>query len=617
MRRPRPPAPAMEVMRRATDVAAAMIMGFCELAGLRRGTRLSALRAARRQAEIHEATVQALVRAIDAKHQPSGAHIRRMRQLAAALAERLGMTPGEIETVKTAAVLHDVGKLAVPTTVLQKPGPLTAAEFELVRVHPQIGAEIVASVPFDAPVAPLILCHHERWDGRGYPAGLAGTDIPLGARIIAVVDCYDALICDRPHRGAVDVESALATLREESGRALDPHVVEAFFALVAEGRIAAVDMDEGLRDEVGVDAFETIRHTHREVAALYEVSRALTASLGVEDVARVLGVQLRALVPYDSYAFFTIADDDAMLCRHACGLESEALGRLRLAPGAGSIGRAIASGEALVDGRPDDDFRAAAATRQFATITELRSTLAVPLVCGTRVIGAIAVYHTGRGHYGVAQRRLLEQVAARTAAVLDNAQRFERAREESLTDPLTGLPNTRFLSMHLTQEIARARRQRSQLAVLLLDLDYFKPINDTYGHAVGDRVIKAVADALRSAIRAYDVCVRYAGDEFVIMLPECGPDQVEERMRDLENTVQGVRLLLDDGAEVHLSASIGAAVSPIDGDSYERLLNLADRRMYARKARRSALGAVMSHPPGPAVENELVDRGIVGERQIG
>ena len=161
-------------------------------------------------------------------------------------------------------------------------------------------------------------------------------------------------------------------------------------------------------------------------------------------------------------------------------------------------------------------------------------------------------------------------MAARTAAVLDNAQRFERAREESLTDLLTGLPNTRFLSMHLTQEIARARRQRSQLAVLLLDLDYFKAINDTYGHAVGDRVIKAVADALRSAIRAYDVCVRYAGDEFVIMLPECGPDEVEERMLDLENTVRGVRLSLDDGAEVHLSASIGAAVSPIDGDSYER-----------------------------------------------
>ena len=564
---------------------------------------------------MQEAAVLALVRAIDAKHQPSGAHIGRMRQMAAALAERLGMTPAEMEAVKNAAVLHDVGKLAVPTAVLQKPGPLTAAEFELVRVHPQIGAGIVASVPFDAPVAPLILCHHERWDGRGYPAGLAGTDIPLGARIIAVVDCYDALVCERPHRGAVDVESALATLREEAGRALDSRVVEAFFALVAEGRIVTGDVD-GRAEETGVGALETIRHTHREVAALYEMSRALTASLDVEDVARVLAVQLQPLVPYDGYAFFTIEDDGTAVCRHARGLEWEALGRLRLAPGTGALGRAIASGETLVDGSPDEDFRAAAATRQFADITELRSTLAVPLVRGTRVIGALAVYHTGRGHYGQAQSRLLEQVAAQTAAVLDNAQRFERAREESLTDPLTGLPNTRFLSMHLTQEIARARRQRSPLAVLLLDLDYFKAINDTYGHTVGDRVLKTVADTLRAAIRAYDVCVRYAGDEFVIMLPECGPEEAEERRLDLENTVHGVRLSLDDGAEVHLSASIGASVFPIDGDSYERLLHLADRRMYARKARRSALGAVASRPE-PVAEKIAVVRSSADERQVG
>ena len=184
MRRPRPPAPAMEVMRRVTDVAAAMITGICGLAGLRRGTRLSgdALRAARRQVEIHEATVEALVRAIDAKHQPSGAHIRRMRQLAATLAERLGMTPAEIETVKTAAVLHDVGKLAVPTAVLQKPGPLTAAEFDLVACPSadRRGDRCLRAVRRTGRAADPVSSRALGWPRLSRPDSPA-TDIPLGA----------------------------------------------------------------------------------------------------------------------------------------------------------------------------------------------------------------------------------------------------------------------------------------------------------------------------------------------------------------------------------------------------------------------------------------------------
>jgi putative nucleotidyltransferase with HDIG domain len=153
--------------------------------------------------DLHLATVEALAAAIDAKDNAFTQHVRRVERLAGRLAQALGMSESDIRGVKTAALLHDIGKLAVPEYILSKPGPLTAEEFARVQAHPRVGAEIISNVPFPYPVVPLVRSHHERWDGSGYPDGLAGENIPLGARIISVVDYYDALTCDRPYRRAV------------------------------------------------------------------------------------------------------------------------------------------------------------------------------------------------------------------------------------------------------------------------------------------------------------------------------------------------------------------------------------------------------------------------------
>ena len=175
--------------------------------------------------DLHLATIEALARAIDAKDQTTQMHIRRVQVYAAGLAKALGLSRAEIQGVKTAALLHDIGKLAVPEHILSKPGPLTQEEFQKIRIHPQVGAEIIAAVPFPYPVAPLILSHHERWDGKGYPQGLAGEDIPLGARILTIVDYYDAVTTERPYHKALSHDSAIGLLKHEAGRALDPQLV--------------------------------------------------------------------------------------------------------------------------------------------------------------------------------------------------------------------------------------------------------------------------------------------------------------------------------------------------------------------------------------------------------
>jgi putative nucleotidyltransferase with HDIG domain len=254
-------------------------------------------------ADLHLATIEALALAIDAKDQTAQSHIRRVQAYAAGLARALGMSDNEIQGVKTAALLHDIGKLAVPEHILSKPGPLTQEEFQKIRIHPQVGAEIISAVPFPYPVAPLILSHHERWDGKGYPQGLKGDDIPLGARILTVVDYFDALTSDRPYHQAMTPEAALLLLQQEAGRALDPRVVHAFTEHLPEmsREARALEMAParrlslestsdlgrpavGFQSEMsakGSTVFDDIALAHREIYALYEIAQTMGTSLGV------------------------------------------------------------------------------------------------------------------------------------------------------------------------------------------------------------------------------------------------------------------------------------------------------------------------------------------------
>src|SRR5437764_10851596 len=197
--------------------------------------------------DLHLATIEALALAIDAKDQTAQSHIRRVQVYAAGLARALGMPENEIQGVKTAALLHDIGKLAVPEHILSKPGPLTQEEFQKIRIHPQVGAEIISGVPFPYPVAPLILSHHERWDGKGYPAGLKGEEIPLGARILSVVDYFDALMAERPYHKAMTSDAAVGLLQQEAGKGLDPQVVGKFTELLPILQQEALQLDQNMR----------------------------------------------------------------------------------------------------------------------------------------------------------------------------------------------------------------------------------------------------------------------------------------------------------------------------------------------------------------------------------
>jgi diguanylate cyclase (GGDEF)-like protein/putative nucleotidyltransferase with HDIG domain len=573
----------------------------------------------REMADLHLATIEALALAIDAKDQTSQSHIRRVQLYAAALARALGMTENDIQGVKTAALLHDIGKLAVPEHILSKPGPLTPEEFQKIRAHPKVGADIISAVPFPYPVSPLILSHHERWDGKGYPAGLKGEEIPLGARILSVVDYFDALMAERPYHKAMGFDAAIGLLQQEAGKGLDPTVVSTFIELLPALQVEAATLEQTMRrtaapedhgQSIGRPAtglmpeptkknvFDDIALAHREIYALYEIAQAMGTSLGVSDTMALISAKLSNLVPFSCAALFLYDEDtETLRCRFATGTDAEIIQQIAVHTGEGLTGWVARNRRALVNARPSADLEAAGLSE---LTTNLQSALVCPLLFSERFIGTLSVYHVDAAFYRDDHRRLLDRVSEQAAAVINNSMLFEQTKEDSLTDPLTGLPNTRFLFMHLTRELARAERLKSEVSLLVMDLDNFKSINDSHGHHVGDRALCEVARVLRAAIRPYDICVRYAGDEFMVVLSGCSVDEAEQKRAELQRGIDEVYFEARPGKRVQLGISVGAAVFPHDAESYESLLATADSRMYQDKSRRKRPGAREAARPEPS-----------------
>jgi diguanylate cyclase (GGDEF)-like protein len=486
----------------------------------------------------------------------------------------------------------------VPEHILSKPGPLTQEEFQKIRIHPQVGAEIIAAVPFPYPVAPLIMSHHERWDGKGYPQGLAGADIPMGARILTIVDYYDAVTTERPYHKALNYDSAIGLLRHEAGRALDPKLVPLFIemlpALTAElgPGVLEAHADEpaaalpgstavGLVPSGAPNAFENIALAHREIYALYEIAQSMGTSLGVSDTMALISSKVSKIVSWSGSALFLHQPDtDTLKCRFAAGVDAPKLLNATLRAGHGLSGWVAQNRRTLINGNPRVSFEAAGLSQDIS----LNSAIVCPLQYNDTFIGCLALYHVEPNHYTEDHRRLLERIAEQAGAVIHNSIVFEQTQEDSLTDPLTALPNRRSMFVHLSRELSRAERLKSELAIVVMDIDDFKAINDTYGHNVGDHALREIAAVLQGALRPYDLCVRYAGDEFIVVLADCSREAAELKRRELQALIADIRVEVRAGKLLRLGASAGAAVFPHDGTTYEALLADADHQMYRDKA---------------------------------
>jgi diguanylate cyclase (GGDEF)-like protein/putative nucleotidyltransferase with HDIG domain len=551
---------------------------------------------------LHLATAEALATAIDAKDQTTHCHVRRVQIYAAGMGEVFGLAPNEIAALKAGALLHDIGKLAVPPHILNKPGPLTPAEFEKMKIHTVVGAQILGRVDFPYPVIPIVRHHHEQWDGRGYPDRLRGEQIPITARIISVVDCFDSVREDRPFRRGMTMDEATALLLRGAGIHFDPIVVEQFLKhlprfdaeIATLGlqhqpanhsteppiQLSTVDMAQ-TRERGSFIAYDQIKKAHREVYALYEIARTFGTSLDVEHTLEILVDKVGHVVSFDTCIVYFYDDSKGYAtARHVVGKNIQKLAGRCIALGEGVTGFALANRSPVNQLHPSLDFTD---INPEAAI-KYRSMASLPLCKDDVLLGALSVYSSELEQYTDDHMRLLETVTRLASDALANAMQHAEAESNALTDPLTGLPNARYLALRFEEEAARARRTDRTFQVVMLDLDEFKNVNDTYGHKAGDKMLRDVAHIIEGQLREYDFLARYGGDEFVALVQEVVGAQVEELCARIESAVSKFELPLGKNRVARVGISVGTATFGINGETLDQLVVAADNEMYRVKS---------------------------------
>lgn len=577
-----------------------------------------------KMADIHMNTIESLAIAIDAKDQTTHGHVRRTQIYASEMGRLLEVTPKEVQALFAGALLHDIGKLAVPEYILNKPGKLTEAEFAKMKIHPTVGGDILKRVQFPYPVEDIVRYHHEKWDGTGYPKGLHSDQIPLVARIISVVDFYDATRCDRPYRKGMKREDSLSLLQKMAGTAFDPRVVDVFIEHVEafDQLINAEDIQEQVpseqldyrtstRPDAGLasdvlgtpddkSGFRSITEAQREVFALHEIAQTIGSSLNLNDTVTLITNKLRAIVPFDTCIIFTVDDRSGKaIATHVAGEDIDIFSRRRMSVGDGITGWVIANARSMCNASPELDLVGVPeeVARQF------RGVLVSPLLREDGAFGTITLYSKSRTSYTTEHVRLLESVAQHASSALNNALTFERTKESALTDPLTELPNARGFYMILEQRIAECQRMdKESLALICMDFDDFKEINDSYGHALGDRLLASVAGVMRKELRAMDILTRYAGDEFVAIMPMASTmmaSSVGERIRD---AVESKKFAVRRGRTVEIGVSMGIACFPADGETTEELLSAAARNMQKDKHSRKNIATMSATPTAMSID---------------
>ncbi len=551
-------------------------------------------------AELYLSTIKSLALAIDAKDQYTHRHILRVQRYAVATARHMGLEGKELEGINTGALLHDIGKLGVPEYVLLKPGRLTDEEFAKIKKHPEIGAAILGPVEFPWPVLPVVKYHHEKWDGTGYPEGLKGEAIPLSARILAVADVYDALTSNRSYRNAWTHEKAIDVIIKDTLTHFDEDVVHAFLqiidgVLVEMAAEAARERIDSPGDNVAVRSEAAVRDIQRassELWALYEVAQTLSSSLGLQETLEILSRKLEAILPGTGCLFLIRTEGgQELVVRAAVGVNKEFLQSARtLNAASGSLQVAEHQQTFLGPYDPDDLLMVKSPTAQWEA---LQSALIVPIVHQGEVLGTINLYHPQRDAFGPHDQQLLETIAERSAMALYNGLLFDRTRSHALTDPLTGLYNVRYLTEYVEEQCRRDDGAGAPFALLCLDLDSFKPINDNFGHQKGDQVLRDLARIFRQVVGEGNVVARYGGDEFLIVLHGAEQDEAAAITARLYAAVEGYdpHLQHERLGSLYIGASVGFGCFPSDGRDCTSLMSVADSRMYADKLDRK-LGAL-------------------------
>jgi diguanylate cyclase (GGDEF)-like protein/putative nucleotidyltransferase with HDIG domain len=552
---------------------------------------------------LHRHTLETLAVAIETRDNTTQMHLRRVQVYALAVGQELGLSETELQSLNIAALLHDIGKLGIPDHILLKPGPLTAEEWEKMKTHAMVGAEMLSRMRYPDSVLAIVKAHHEKWNGCGYPLGLSGETIPIGARILSAVDCLDALASDRPYRRALPLNEAMDMIRAENGHSFDPKVVSvlerryldldkiAWEAMRNNVVVDGVDPSEAAREDLGKLAARLLAESNtttssilgpivsarQETHLLHGLAGDLAHATKIDEVVSAVHGCLGKMVNYDSLAVY-VRRGAKVEPISVTGRNSHLFSR-RPIPLAESLSGSVAQNRTpILNG---DIALESCYSGGSTVIYRLQTALAVPFEGRNGMTGVLTLYHTDRNAFNRDDLRVAQAAALHLGPAVESALKYQEAEESAVTDHLTGIPNARSLAIHLKRELARASREKSTIGVLVCDLDGFKQVNDRVGHLKGNEVLQGVANGLREACRGSDYLARMGGDEFVLVLPDLKEELSSSYVDRLRAVARETGWAIC--GEECLSMSVGAAIYPMDGADPEKLFAEADRRMYRVK----------------------------------
>jgi putative nucleotidyltransferase with HDIG domain len=529
---------------------------------------------------LYLSTIETLAMAIDAKDQVTHGHIRRVQAYATGLAKALGVRDvATVNAVEAASLLHDMGKLAIPEHILNKPGRLTPSEFEKMKLHAGIGADILSAIQFPYPVVPIVRHHHENWNGTGYPDGISGTDIPIGARILSVVDCFDALTSDRPYRPALSDEEAVEILLERRGTMYDPLVVDTF-----------VRVHKGIGSDVGAaqPTPQVISAIAKGIAAVQTAATPSVASgpsdhserllifsslltnvpgrVGSIDVAELSWYHLRHMIPVTVlglYRYEKTSDElEAIALVGSIGVIPY---EQRTALGHGLSGWVASTRQPILNSDPRLDFGQA----NIGSGEELKSAISIPLVLDEQLIGVLTIYSDQASAYTEQHLKALSVLAPRLGYAVSRAQSYDLEHATLLWDRDTGLPNGRYLSEYFASPVPRHSGAAASILVLRVG-----------GEAAAlsqAATLRLVANGARSALRLGDLIFRLSQSELACILSSADAMTTQLVAARLTDTFE--RSFAASGGRLDLGLAVGAATMPTDGVALEDLVAAARQRL--------------------------------------
>jgi len=539
-------------------------------------------------------TVETLAAAVDAKDRYTHGHIRRVQAFAIELAHCMGITgESELMALRAGALLHDIGKIAIPEYILNKPTALTDSEYTKMKLHPVVGGNMLKNIEFPYPVLPMVRFHHERWDGNGYPDGLKGEEIPIGARILSLVDCYDALTTDRPYRAPMERAELVEFFRKESGKAYDPSVVDALLQnldrLEDVGKTATAGALDiwGIR-ELNTEEAKTLRPLQKvqpivtygkalggdaalqaHLFSAFEFARANIQCLNPNDVFAFMGRKLEELVEYDAAVFFLAdLDNGNVVAEHVQGNEILGLKKLTLPLEKKLSGWVASNNQSLCNLPPFPDFMGCGEDPPSFEMSAI-----VPLNSNGVVWGAISLYRKQKAKFSEEEFRRLEIVASQTALALSNCHREQGS--SPLIDSSTGLPNGYHLHLMFDQLAADANKFDYPFAVLVFRLDDRK-LRRRWGYIFGEEGIRVTAAFLKREFRDNDLVIRYAADEFFAIVPRVDRVHAEGLKTRLQDGLNTLQVPIRAGTHTGLPVTVGLAMFPEDGQDLEALVRIAN-----------------------------------------